>query len=71
MTDPSVVGCRAVLVPTLVSFVQLVLDGKIPPSVQPFFLMPTLLCRGAEPQHMVVRSCVCVIPSVKSVCKAH
>ena len=43
MTDPSVVGCRAELFPALVSFVQLILDGKTPPSVQPFFFGANLI----------------------------
>ena len=43
MCDPSVVGCREVILPTLVSFVRLVLDGKTPAAVRPFFFGANLV----------------------------
>lgn len=43
MIGPSATGGRGVLLPALASFVQLVLEGKTPPSIHPYFFGANLV----------------------------
>ena len=37
MFGPSAVGCSQALLPALISFIELVLEGRTPPSIMPYF----------------------------------
>ena len=41
MFGPSAVDCSQALLPALISFIELVLEGRTPPSIMLYFLVPT------------------------------